>query len=115
MRFKKGNKLAKGGRRTPRGGRPTKQAAGVKQAARVMALEMIERDWKPVVKRYIHFALKDAATCRHFMDKLLPDQFDIAVPHSATFTITVRRQTIEERAPEKEPKRRPRSIKVLRG
>jgi hypothetical protein len=89
MPFEKGNKLGKGGPRG--GGRPSKTKQEIKRAAAEIARDYIEASVKPVVQTYFQLAHgrlvnkwhegkiagqefeADAATTRHFIDKLLPD------------------------------------------
>ncbi len=79
MKFQKGHKLAKGGRRTPPGGRPTK-AQVVEREAEIRGLERakailekeIGRQAKKIVEKYISFAMKDPATMRHLVDRFQP-------------------------------------------
>jgi len=91
MKFQKGHKLAKGGKRNPPGGRPTKQQQEVKKAAAKMAQAYIEEYIEPVLKSYFkltqgreinHYDQKgnlvyteeiiDSSTVRHWIDKFLP-------------------------------------------
>lgn len=89
-RFKKGNKLAKGGRRKGAGRKPD-NFVQVQKAAADIAREYIEASVKPVMHTYFQLAHgrlvnkyhegqivgqefeADAPTTRHFIDKLLPE------------------------------------------
>ena len=92
MKFEKGNKFAKGGKRNPPGGRPTKQQVEIKKAAREIAREYIEKNVQPILETYLGLAAGkvvkriaedgaktfelsvDPPTTRHAIDKLLPDE-----------------------------------------
>ena len=50
MAFEKGNKLAKGGKRKPPGGRPTKEEAEAKAQMRRAALELLTNGMKKAVR-----------------------------------------------------------------
>jgi hypothetical protein len=56
MKFQKGHKLAKGGRRTPPGGRPTKQQQEIKKAAKEIAQGYIETHIKALMETYMGLA-----------------------------------------------------------
>lgn len=95
MRFEKGNKLAKGGKR-PGAGRPKQvtSANEIKKRAAEIARDYIEASVKPVMATYFQLAHgrmvnkwhdgkivgaefeADASTTRHFVDKLLPDEIN---------------------------------------
>ena len=88
--FEKGHKLAKGGRRDPPGGRPTKEQQEIKKAAKEIAQEYIETHIKPLMETYIGLAAGkvvtrrtpegkkefelsvDPSTTRHAIDKFIP-------------------------------------------
>lgn len=88
-RFEKGHKLAKGGKREG-AGRPSNQQKEIAKAAAEIAKDYIERSVKPVMLTYFQLAHgrivnkwhegkivgqefeADAATTRHFVDKLVP-------------------------------------------
>ena len=90
MKFEKGNKRAKGGKRTPPGGRPTKRQQEVKKAVAKMAQAYIEEHIEPVLKSYFkltqgrevkHYRdgkldyteeIIDGSTVRHWIDKFVP-------------------------------------------
>ena len=77
MRFEKGNKLAKGGRRNPPGGRPTKEQQEIKKAAAEIARGFIETNVQKFLDSYIRLSTGkfiDPATVRHAIDKILPDE-----------------------------------------
>jgi hypothetical protein len=89
--FEKGHKLAKGGRRNPPGGRPTKEQQEIHKAAKEIAQEYIETHIKPLMETYIGLAAGkvvtrrtpkgekkfklsvDPSTTRDAVGKLLPD------------------------------------------
>lgn len=89
MPFRKGHKLAKGGRRKG-AGRKSKTTKEIEKRAEEIARDYIERSIKPVMHTYFQLAHgrmvnkyhegvvvnqefeADAATTRHFIDKLLP-------------------------------------------
>lgn len=90
-KFQKGHKFAKGGKRNPPGGRPTKEQKEIERKAADLAREYIERSVKPVMHSYFQLAHGrlvnkyhegviigqefevDAPTTRHFVDKLVPE------------------------------------------
>jgi hypothetical protein len=92
MKFQKGNKLAKGGKRNPPGGRPTKEQQEIKKAAAQIAKEFIETHVQKFLDSYLDLAagkvierldkdgnvvelvMLDPATVRHAIDKILPDE-----------------------------------------
>jgi hypothetical protein len=77
MKFQKGNKLAKGGKRNPPGGRPTKEQQEIKKAAAEIAREFIETNVQKFLDSYIRLSTGkfiDPATVRHAIDKILPDE-----------------------------------------
>lgn len=57
MPFQKGHKLAKGGRRNPSGGRPTKEQAAVKKLAKEIAWEWVEKNARQLMETYGAFAI----------------------------------------------------------
>ena len=71
MKFQKGHKLAKGGRREG-AGRPTREQAAEKESFR-QALER-KREAKAgiLADKYYEMALNDPATMRHLVDKVIP-------------------------------------------
>lgn len=81
MKFKKGNKAAKGGRRTPSGGRPSKEQVALKRLAAENTKKYIEGKLKTIVDAYISLATGqrcgnsrkklDPATCRHAIERFL--------------------------------------------
>src|SRR5688500_10214878 len=89
MPFQPGNKLTVR-RRNSRGGRPSKQRKEIQKAAREIARQYIDASVKPVMQTYFQLAHgrlvnkyhegkivgqefeADAATTRHFIDKILP-------------------------------------------
>lgn len=89
-KFQRGHKLAKGGKR-PGAGRKRKEEVAIRKAAAQVAKEYIEASVKPVMHTYFQLAHgrlvnkyhegaivgqefeADAATTRHFVDKLLPE------------------------------------------
>lgn len=91
MPFKKGNRLQEKRKRC-KGGRPTREEAAAKETAQQKALRLIEEAAEKIVEKYLRFAQKNAATARHYMDKLLPDEYEIGTPDSATIEIRVKRK-----------------------
>jgi len=87
VKFQKGHKLAKGGKRNPPGGRPSKRKLEIHKEAGVIAREFIESHVDPILKTYLGLAagrvvktrkgkfrlLVDPPTTRHAVDKLLPE------------------------------------------
>jgi len=81
MKFQKGHKLAKGGKRNPPGGRPTKLQAEVKRLAADMVKKYIEDRLRPIMDTYISLASGepcgrarrrfDPATCRHAVERFI--------------------------------------------
>ena len=53
MKFQKGNKAAKGGRRNPPGGRPTKEQQEIKKEAAQIAKEFIETHVQGFLDSYL--------------------------------------------------------------
>ena len=92
MKFQKGNKAAKGGRRNPPGGRPTKEQQEIKKEAAQIAKEFIETHVQGFLDSYldlgtgkvierldkdgnvVKLVMLDPATVRHAIDKILPDE-----------------------------------------
>jgi hypothetical protein len=72
MKFQTGNKLAKGGRRNPPGGRPTKEQAAEKESFRQALERKREERAEELAGAYYEMALADPATMRHAVDKVLP-------------------------------------------
>jgi hypothetical protein len=111
MKFEPGNQLAKR-RKTRAGGRPSNQSKKVQKAALEIAREYIEASVKPVMMTYFQLAHgrlvnkyhegkivgqefeADAATTRHFIDKILPTvtkiEGKIEVPYSREAVETIR-------------------------
>ena len=76
MRFQKGNKLGKGGRKDPPGGRPTKEQAEQKRLEAETARAIIEKNAKKLAVRYVSRALANKA------DKVLMHAIDKLVSHA---------------------------------
>jgi hypothetical protein len=92
MKFQTGNKLAKGGKRNPPGGRPTKEQQEIKKEAAQIAKEFIETHVQGFLDSYldlgtgkvierldkdgnvVKLVMIDPATVRHAIDKILPDE-----------------------------------------
>lgn len=90
MPFQKGHKLSPGGKKGNKGGRPSKESKKIATTAAEIAREFIEKNVKPVLDSYLGLAkgrwvtrrtltgakyrewVVDAATTRHFVDKLVP-------------------------------------------
>jgi len=91
VKFKKGNKRAKGGKRNPPGGRPTKEAQEIKRQAVQMAQDYIGKHIEPVLESYFKLTqprevnhydkdgnllftdeVIDGSTIRHWIDKFVP-------------------------------------------
>jgi hypothetical protein len=102
MKFEKGNKAAKGGKRNPAGGRPTRIEKEILEAAAEIAKQYIRDYLRPVLKTYGQLAAgrlvkhrhpttgkvlwseieADPATTRHFIERLVPPArlaLDVAV------------------------------------
>lgn len=115
MPIKKGEKLWLK-RKHHRGGRPKREEAEAKESARAAALRMIEEAAAKVVKKYLKFACANAATARHYMDKLLPDEYEIDTPREAVFKITVKRRVQGESGRDQlRPDRKRRSVRLSGG
>ena len=81
MKFQKGHKLAKGGKRNPSGGRPTKAQTELKKLAADHVKRYIEDRLKPIMDAYISLATGqrmgnsrrslDPATCRHAVERFV--------------------------------------------
>jgi hypothetical protein len=87
MKFEKGNKAAKGGRRNPPGGRPTKAQAVEKESFRQALERQREERAQELASAYYDTALSDPATLRHCVDKVLPTltEENIIAPMTVTF------------------------------
>jgi hypothetical protein len=79
MKFEKGNKLAKGGRRNPPGGRPSKEEVAAKKVAVERARERIEAEVDAVMNEYLRLATggkikrgSSPQTVRHCVERWLP-------------------------------------------
>ena len=99
MPFEKGHKLTSRRKRN-RGGRPTREQAAAKATAKERAIELIEKETEKVVKKYLSFAKSDPATARHFLDKLLPDEYQIDLPQTASIEVKVKRRVESEKGDE---------------
>jgi hypothetical protein len=116
MKFQKGNKAAKGGRRNPPGGRPTKEQQEIKKEAAQIAKEFIETHVQGFLDSYldlgtgkvierldkdgnvVKLVMLDPATVRHAIDKILPDeQMQYAQPLEIIF------QDFARAAPSQQP------------
>ena len=82
--FPKGNKLAKGGRRNPPGGRPTKEAVATKKAEleqKAQELEIAKDVWERAIRsrekeladKYVKRALENDAMLRDLRRARIPD------------------------------------------
>ena len=81
MKFQKGHKLAKGGKRNPPGGRPTKVQQKVKRLVAELTKKYLEDHLKSILDSYISLATGqrvgnsrrklDPATCRHAVERFL--------------------------------------------
>jgi hypothetical protein len=89
MKFEKGNKAAKGGRRNPPDGRPTKEQQEIKEEAAQIAREFIDAHVQDFLDSYLKLGkgkALDPATVRHAIDKILPDeQMEATRPLIVTF------------------------------
>jgi hypothetical protein len=74
--FKPGNKLASL-RKVRAGGRPTREQAAEKEVFRDALIREREEKAEKFVKRYYEFAMKDASTMRHAVDKVLPNKHEV--------------------------------------
>src|SRR6266478_8662274 len=79
MKFQKGNKAAKGGRRNPPGGRPSKEEVAAKKVAVERAREKLEAEVDAVMDEYLRLAKGGAIkkhsspqTIRHCVERWLP-------------------------------------------
>ncbi len=81
VKFQKGNKVGKGGKRNPPGGRPTKVQQEVNRLAADMVKKYIEDRLRPIMDTYISLASGepcgrarrklDPATCRHAVERFI--------------------------------------------
>src|SRR5262245_24590910 len=81
MKFEKGNRAAKGGRRNPPGGRPTNQHQEIKKAAKEIAQEYIEAHVKPLMETYMGLAAGKVVERRTAKGK---KKFELSVDPSTT-------------------------------
>ena len=81
MKFEKGNRAAKGGRRNPPGGRPTNQQQEIKKAAKEIAQEYIEAHVKPLMETYMGLAAGKVVEGRTAKGK---KKFELSVDPSTT-------------------------------
>jgi len=72
MRFEKGNKAAKGGKRNPPGGRPSKAALEAQEARLAVWQKELEKNELILARRYIKRAMKS--------DRVLIDARKATVP-----------------------------------
>jgi hypothetical protein len=72
MRFEKGNKAAKGGKRNPPGGRPTKAALEAQEARLAVWQKELEKNELILARRYVKRAMKS--------DRVLIDARKATVP-----------------------------------
>jgi len=118
MPFKAGEKLPGQGGYRANAGRPKKQEADIRQAAAVLARQYIDTSVKPVMHTYFQLAHgrlvnkyhegkivgqefeADAATTRHFVDKLLPD--DKELDSGQTINILIAPQASQQPGSESE-------------
>lgn len=70
--FQPGNKLAKGGRRLG-GGAKTKQEIHALEKVRATLERLLATKRNKIAAHYMKFIGEDPATCRHAVDKVLPD------------------------------------------
>jgi hypothetical protein len=77
--FEKGNKLARGGRRNPPGGRPTKQEQAAKKEAAERARERLGAEVDAVMDEYLRLAKgakvkkgSSPQTIRHCAERWIP-------------------------------------------
>jgi hypothetical protein len=122
MKFDKGNKAAKGGRRNPPGGRPTKEQQEIKKQAAEVAREFIETHVQKFLDSYLDLAagkvierldkdgnvvklvMLDPATVRHAIDKILPDdQMELTRPMVVQFLQFARNHNPEQLPAEELP------------
>ena len=72
MKFEKGNKAAKGGKRNPPGGRPTKAALEAREARLAVWQKELEKNESTLARHYIKRAMKN--------DRVLIDARKATVP-----------------------------------
>ncbi len=95
MGFRKGNKLGKGGKRTPPGGRPTREAAQLKHdVIQIVQRKLYERADK-LIKRFLARALKDDRMTLAAINKLLPDAKQ-EVQVTGDFKFKIRQEVINK-------------------
>jgi hypothetical protein len=73
VRFAKGNKLAKGGRRNPPGGRPTREQMRDKKTFQEAVEREIAKRINHIACHYVSRALKNDRVLMHLIDKVMSD------------------------------------------
>ena len=94
MGFRKGNKLGKGGKRTPPGGRPTRDEVEVRRIARKKWEKELGRNAQVAAKKYFKEVLKDKGMLRDYRKTIVPDakqQIEI----TGDFKVKVRQEVID--------------------
>lgn len=106
--FKKNDpRTAKGGKRNPSGGRPTKETQEIKRQAAQIAQEFIDKNIKPIMETYVGLAagktikrnnkkfklLVDPSTTRDAVAKLLPAARQ-EIQFTGDFKVGVRQEVI---------------------
>ena len=84
--FPKGNKLAKGGRKTPPGGRPTNEAKATKEAeleAKEQELAIAKEVWGKAIKA------REKELADRYVDQALTDNRILLPPHGGGHGILV--------------------------
>ena len=72
MPFEKGNKLGKGGRQDPPGGRPTNEEREFRARLKEAVDKELQKREEKLAKRYIDAAMKDNKVLMHLMDTSIP-------------------------------------------
>lgn len=102
---------AKGGKRNPPGGRPTKEKQAAKKLAEEIAKDYIEKNIKPIMETYVglasgeviermtaggkkdFFLSVDPATSRHAVDKLIPPETKLVTEGPISISVTIQGNT----------------------
>jgi hypothetical protein len=127
MKFQKGHKFSRGGKKGNKGGRPTKFEKAVREAAEVRTRNFIDQYLEPVLDTYLKLAKGhmvtvtrinkkgekiitrklevDPATTRHYIERLVPaarQAMDLAVGTPEEFYQAIEQAKRDEKALTKE-------------
>jgi hypothetical protein len=120
MKFQKGNKAAKGGRRNPPGGRPSKEEVAAKKVAAERAREKIEAEVDEVMDEYLRLAKgrkikknSSPQTIRHCVERWLPparQAMDLAVGSPEEFYRALAAARAAKANPQQKPPTKAKAI-----